>query len=412
MRGLGLLTRLLGALVFVFSVIGFYQLGKIVSRSSSNLTKRSVLLMASTLPMPTHERSFEVADRLMQDVPRISTLNVDLSDEDVEGGSEFHALDNEIDDREAEPADSRPSSSSEAQVPLVRDMFQHSWEIPASHICQRKPEAKILVVVITSPSHSLQREAIRDSWGRQVRRRKNMAFIFILGRSSDFDAHVRDEADLHLDIVLTNHQDTYENLSLKTLSALQWFQDHCSQAQYLVKVDDDVFIQIPRLHRFLTGLSRSPIHGQGQKVILGNVASGWAPSRVIDSKYYISPLQYNETNYPSFVTGPSYAISGSAIPALLELAWGHPYVSLEDVFVTGILAEQAHIPRRLVMEFRNNADRIPAKFLGCTLLRTISIHKVMPFEQKELMRMARNPQCGGPTKAARQQTHSQVPGSD
>ena len=38
--------------------------------------------------------------------------------------------------------------------------------------------------------------------------------------------------------------------------------------------------------------------------------------------------------------------------------------------------------------------RIPAKFIGRTLLRTISIHKVLPSEQEELAKMAKNPQCG------------------
>ena len=67
---------------------------------------------------------------------------------------------------------------------------------------------------------------------------------------------------------------------------------------------------------------------------------------------------------------------------------------MEDVFLTGIIAEQVGVPRRLAVEFRNNAVRIPAKFLGCTLLRTISIHKVLPSEQEELTKMAKNPQCG------------------
>jgi hypothetical protein len=41
------------------------------------------------------------------------------------------------------------------------------------------------------------------------------------------------------------------------------------------------------------------------------------------------------------------------------------------------------VPRRLATEFRNNAVPIPARFLGCTLLRTISIHKVTPEEQNQ-----------------------------
>ena len=83
---------------------------------------------------------------------------------------------------------------------------------------------------------------------------------------------------------------------------------------------------------------------------------------------------------------------------ILDVAWNQPYISLEDVFITGILAEKAAIPRRLVTEFKNNAERIPTRFLGCTLLRTISIHKVKPEEQMELTKSAKNPLCGPPKK--------------
>ena len=83
---------------------------------------------------------------------------------------------------------------------------------------------------------------------------------------------------------------------------------------------------------------------------------------------------------------------------LFQGALEHPFVHLEDVFLTGIIAEMTGVPRRLAVEFRNNAVRIPAKFLGCTLLRTISIHKVLPSEQEMLAKMSRSPKCGGPSK--------------
>ena len=87
-------------------------------------------------------------------------------------------------------------------------------------------------------------------------------------------------------------------------------------------------------------------------------------------------------------------VSSPAVNQIFQTAMEHPFVHLEDVFLTGIIAEKCGIPRRLAVEFRNNAVRIPAKFLGCTLLRTISIHKVLPSEQVLMSKMAQNPQCG------------------
>lgn len=111
-------------------------------------------------------------------------------------------------------------------------------------------------------------------------------------------------------------------------------------------------------------------------------------------KIYWIRNQYSESTYPPFVTGPSYLVSRSAVDLILPEALEHPFIHLEDVFITGIVAERTDVPRRLATEFRNNAVPIPARFLGCTLLRTISIHKVPPEEQSQLTKMAKNPVCG------------------
>lgn len=124
------------------------------------------------------------------------------------------------------------------------------------------------------------------------------------------------------------------------------------------------------------------------------MASGWVPVRNPQSKYFITEEQYAEASYPPFVTGPSYLVSKVAVSKLFYAALEHTFLHLEDVFLTGIIAEQLGIPRRLAPEFRNNAVRIPAQFLGCTILRTISIHKVLPEEQQKLSKMAKNPKCG------------------
>ena len=155
-------------------------------------------------------------------------------------------------------------------------------------------------------------------------------------------------------------------------------------------------MQLPRLYRFLRATRANPLNPYPHRLILGNVASGWSPGRDPASKYFVSTAQFDGAKFPSFVTGPSYVVSAPAVSELLAGALERPYVSLEDVFLTGIVAEAAGVPRRLVMEFRNNAERIPTKFLGCTLLRTISIHKVKPEEHAELTEAARRPECGNP----------------
>ena len=114
----------------------------------------------------------------------------------------------------------------------------------------------------------------------------------------------------------------------------------------------------------------------GQKLILGNISKGWKPVRNPKSKYFITEAQYAEEHYPDFATGPSYLVSRAAVEPLVERALDELYIHLEDVFITGVVAEKVDVERRNNEQFKNNAVRVPARFMGCTLLHTITIHKV------------------------------------
>ena len=48
----------------------------------------------------------------------------------------------------------------------------------------------------------------------------------------------------------------------------------------------------------------------------------------------------------------------------------------------------------LAQHYRNNAERVPNQFLGCTLLRSISLHKIHADEQEELLIGSKTPTCG------------------
>jgi len=279
-----------------------------------------------------------------------------------------------------------PSTS----VLLTKDLYSSKWSRQLPEKCSGKQKT-LLITVISAPDHFEERQAIRKGWGKTALKMPKVAFIFMVGIQNDRLSELFDESDKYEDMVITDHLDTYNNLTLKTLAAFDWMLTQCPQAEYLLKTDDDMFIQVQRLLAVIRGLSKSV---PSQKLIVGNVASGWVPVRNPKSKYFITEDQYAEASYPAFVTGPSYLVSKLAVKILYYSALEHPFLHLEDVFLTGIIAEKEDIPRRHAVEFRNNPVRIPAKFLGCTLLRTISIHKVLPKEQKELAEMATNPQCG------------------
>ena len=80
----------------------------------------------------------------------------------------------------------------------------------------------LLSLVISAPGHNMSRDAIRAGWGSYTHGRKDMDVVFMVGRSEDHDEDIAQEAETHGDLVQMDIEDTYENLSLKTISALQW----------------------------------------------------------------------------------------------------------------------------------------------------------------------------------------------
>ncbi len=62
------------------------------------------------------------------------------------------------------------------------------------------------------------------------------------------------EAEKHLydDLIVANFEDSYDNLTLKTMSTLEWVDTYCNQSQFILKTDDDMFINMPNLINFIS----------------------------------------------------------------------------------------------------------------------------------------------------------------
>lgn len=171
------------------------------------------------------------------------------------------------------------------------------------------------------------------------------------------------------DLVQCNSRDTYTNLTLKSIAALEWTRQYCSSARYLLKTDDDMFIDVRRLLRFIdkveteaiteSGVSnfhsrQSPHSNMDQNnfspieadifdsaatpifdveippTIWGRLAHGWRPIRQNNSKYYVSRTQYYGKVFPDFCTGPAYLMTRSAISPLYEGALGKDFDILDE----------------------------------------------------------------------------------
>ena len=58
---------------------------------------------------------------------------------------------------------------------------------------------------------------------------------------------VNEEVDKFSDLIESNFVDTYYNLTMKSLGAIDFFLKQCGQSNMLMLLDDDVTIKYPKL---------------------------------------------------------------------------------------------------------------------------------------------------------------------
>ncbi|KAM8771884.1 N-acetyllactosaminide beta-1,3-N-acetylglucosaminyltransferase 2-like isoform 2-T2 [Acanthopagrus schlegelii] len=200
------------------------------------------------------------------------------------------------------------------------------------HICDDKPF--LLLVVKSLIPHFDRRQAIRETWGRAgVFANRTVATVFLLGNSSP-DDHLPDllemlghEAKLHKDILQWDYRDTFFNLTLKEVLFLEWFSQSCPHAQFILKGDDDVFVNTLQIINLLTGLSVK----KAKDLFVGDVISNAGPHRDKKLKYYVPESVY-DGQYPPYAGGGGYLYSGALALRLHNISQQVVLYPIDDVY--------------------------------------------------------------------------------
>lgn len=236
--------------------------------------------------------------------------------------------------------------------------------------------ADLLVLVNSAVFNFDARSAIRETWGKFAVER-GAYFYFLLGSTEEQQIQELVEAEdfKYGDILQGAFYDDYYNLTLKTITMMRWVSQKCSKIRYVLKVDDDMMMNMQHACDF------TEINPNFHKVIIGKLAKKWKPHRYKSSKWYVPYEAYNQTYFPNFVTGPAYFFTGDAAKPLYETSVNKtiPFY-LEDVYMTGIVAETAGIKRYNHAMMRN----VHLKLDSCTYPKIMTSHKHKPNEIREL----------------------------
>lgn len=263
----------------------------------------------------------------------------------------------------------------------------------------------LLLFVKSSPENREQRQAIRNTWGNESFARSELGasvtVLFALGvhhdaqKRASVQAALLQEDRVHQDLIQQDFLDTFHNLTRKLILQFQWAHEHCHWACFLMSADDDVFVHMPNLVRYLRQLqgtaSKAP-----KDLWVGHVYRGSPPVRRKGNKYYVPPDLYPWVSYPDYTAGAGYVVSGDVAAkiyrAILVL---NSSLHIDDVFM-GMCAKAMGVTPRGHVYFSGQAKALRH---SCVYGQMITSHGHAAADIRSLWRATTDPevkrQAGG-----------------
>ncbi|KAK9307558.1 hypothetical protein QLX08_002171 [Tetragonisca angustula] len=119
---------------------------------------------------------------------------------------------------------------------------------------------RLVYVVKSSIENFERRSAIRNSWGFEKRFFDvPLRTIFMLGvhpYDDELQAKVKIEATKYRDIIQADFIDSYYNNTIKTIMGFKWLVKYCPNSKFYMFVDDDIYVSVKNVLRFI----RNPVN--------------------------------------------------------------------------------------------------------------------------------------------------------
>ena len=156
-----------------------------------------------------------------------------------------------------------------------------------------------LIVIVCSAIHNFKaRYSIRQSWAKDTNTLKSVKVVFLVGQhlNKTHQKMLEKEHEEYGDIIQESFIDTYANLTIKSLMLLKWFTKNCGGTQYVMKTDDDMYINLVRLYEIVQT-------NQSPNLLLGSLICNAIPIKDPWNKWFVPSYMFSEKMYPNYLSG-------------------------------------------------------------------------------------------------------------
>ncbi|XP_071374465.1 beta-1,3-galactosyltransferase 2 [Centroberyx affinis] len=243
-------------------------------------------------------------------------------------------------------------------------------------VCEDRSPFLVLMVPV-APGEAEARAAIRKTWGTPSSDILTLFYVGLPkeGLASGVQDDLERESRKHADIIQMDFQDSYHNLTIKTMMIMNWLATHCPSASYAMKVDGDIFVNVFHLLGRLRG---SPRRGY----ITGSVIADGRPRRDSRSKWHLSEELYPEDGFPPYVSGAGYVFSADLAGRISRASRFVRMIPLEDVYVGLCLRVLGVRPAysQSLLTLRNLFEIRRLEYERCTFAQRVIVTGFKPSE--------------------------------
>ena len=175
---------------------------------------------------------------------------------------------------------------------VINNVTSFNYTIPFEK-CRQKNQLfnqSVFIGIVSAPGNFERRDSIRETWIRHLSQELHhqhlidvVGIVFFMGQTGNksIQARIEKEAIQYEDILQFAMMDGYYKLSSKAAAFLNWINNYCDEVDFVLKIDDDVYVQVQNLASTIANLS--PYENQ----LYGHIAENLYPIR---GKFYFSPL--------------------------------------------------------------------------------------------------------------------------